>query len=87
MSGDEFLVTLFMVASPLGATPHSTLAMSGDESLVTLFMVASLLRASFTAFYISVGIIVNLSRVISHARTCLFLFNMIMFLIHILLHD
>ena len=37
---------LFMVASPLGATSHSTPAMPGDESLVTLFMVASLLEAT-----------------------------------------
>ena len=29
---------LFIVASPLGTTSHSTPAMSGDKSLVTLFM-------------------------------------------------
>ena len=40
------LVMLFMVASPLGATLHSTSAMPGDESLVTLFMVASPLGAT-----------------------------------------
>ena len=53
MSLDSF-ITLFMIASPLEASSHSTPAMPGDESLVTLFMIVSPPRVLFTVFYILV---------------------------------